>query len=71
MPNKRLGDSPQLRVERTTETICKPCLGKAKHCVFRMPKIRNYKGQCLLSGAFQGLEAIWRRHCGLGSSQSS
>jgi hypothetical protein len=71
MPNKRLGDCPQLRVERTTETIHRPCLGKAKHCVFRMSEIRDYKPECLLFGAFQGLEAIWGRHCELGASQSS
>jgi len=49
MPKKRLGDCPQLRVERTTETIRKPHLGKAKHCVFRMSEVRNHKAECLLS----------------------
>lgn len=71
MPNERLGDCPQLRVERTTETLREPYLGKAKHRVFRMSEVRNHKAECLLSGAFQRLEAIWRRHCGLSASQSS
>ena len=71
MPSERLGNCPQLRVDRTTETIGRPCLGKTKHCVFRMSQVRNHKTECPLPGGFQGLEAIRGRRCGLGASQSS